>query len=246
MRPAACVGGSSWRVHEVLHRWAPAYRERFAAAMPPRHQEVLDHLRTCRTPALGGALHYCPACRECHYSYHSCNDRHCPQCGHTDADQWLSDHTALLLPVAYFLVSFTVPEKLRRWMRSHPALAYRVLFATSAQALQDLAQNPRRLGAALGMLGILHTWTRTLIYHPHVHYLVPAGGLSPDHRQWVPSRHKFLVRVEPLSDRFRTLFRQALQREAPEALAQIPARVWKQRWVTHSNPTFATGGGETA
>jgi hypothetical protein len=147
------------------------------------------------------------------------------------------------LPVPYFLVTFTVPEPLRAWMRSHPALAYRLLFAASARALQDLARNPRRLGATLGMLGLLHTWTRTLVYHPHVHYLVPAGGLSLDGRQWVPARPKFLVRVEPLSDHFRHLLRQALEREAPEALAQIPARVWKQRWVTHCQPV---GSGQAA
>jgi hypothetical protein len=243
MRQTASAGGSSLRVHEVLRRWAPAYRQCFDATLPPRHREVLDRLQACRTPALGGALYYCPTCRQHHFSYHSCNDRHCPQCGHTDADQWLTQHTALLLPVPYFLVTFTVPEQLRAWMRSHPALAYRLLFDASARALQDLAQNPRRLGASLGLLGILHTWTRTLVYHPHVHYLVPAGGLSHDERQWVPSRPKFLVRVEPLSDHFRSLFRQALQREAPEALRELPARTWKQRWVTHSQPV---GSGQHA
>jgi hypothetical protein len=93
------------------------------------------------------------------------------------------------------------------------------------------------------MLGVLHTWTRTLVYHPHVHYLVPAGGLSLDGRQWVPARPKFLLRVEPLSDHFRNLFRQALEREAPDALAHIPARVWKQRWVTHCQPV---GSGQAA
>jgi hypothetical protein len=243
MREAACAGGLSLHVQEVLCRWAPAYRQRFDATMPPRHREVLDHLQACRTPALGGSLHYCPTCGTHHYTYHSCNDRHCPQCGHTDADQWLAEHTALLLPVGYFLVTFTVPEPLRAWMRSHPTLAYRALFAASAQALQDLARNPRRLGATLGMLGILHTWTRTLVYHPHVHYLVPAGGLSPDGRRWVSSRGKFFLPVKPLSDRFRTRLRQALERQAPEGVKDLPARIWKQRWVTHCK---AVGSGQPA
>ena len=176
---------------------------------------------------MGGELFACPACGTFHYAYHSCNDRHCPLCGQTDADQWLADHTALLLPTPYFLVTFTVPEPLRAWIRSHPAVGLDLLFATSAQALQELAANPQRLGASLGMLGVLHTWSRTLIYHPHVHYLVPAGGLSLDQRQWIPSRPKFLVHVHPLADHFRTLFRQALERDAPEALATLPARVWK-------------------
>ena len=237
------AGGDTIRFHALLQRWGPAYLERFDPAVPLRQRQVLEKLLACRTPALGGELFACPDCGTFHYTYHSCNDRHCPQCGQTDADQWLADHAALLLPVPYFLVTFTVPEPLRAWMRSHPEPSLDRLFATSAQALQDLAGNPDRLGARLGMLGVLHTWSRTLIYHPHVHYLVPAGGLSPDQRQWVPSRTKFLVHVHPLADRFRTLFRQALQRAAPDALPALPARIWKQRWVVHCQPA---GSGQAA
>lgn len=230
-------------VQETLVRWGPAYLERFGTTMPPRQRTVLEKLLQCRTPALGGALYACPDCGHSHYCYHSCNDRHCPQCGGQDADQWLQAQQALLLPVPYFLVTFTVPEGLRRWLRSHPQEGYGWLWTASSQALQELAQNPQRLGATLGMLGVLHTWSRTLEHHPHVHYLVPGGGLSLDQRQWVPSSPKFLVRVEPLSDRFRNLFRQTLEKADPEALAQIPAAVWKQRWVVHSLPV---GDGQQA
>jgi len=243
MAAAAQDRGGSLSVHEVLCRWAPAYREQFGAALPTRQHEVLQRLLACRTPALGGALYYCPNCDHRHFSYHSCNDRHCPQCGGQDAQQWLQDSSALLLPVNYFLVTFTVPEGLRRWIRSHPTRGYDLLLAASSQALQDLAQNPKRLGATLGMLGVLHTWTRTLEYHPHVHYLVPGGGLSPDQRQWVPTRPQFLLPVKGLSDRCRTLFREALQKQMPEALAELPARVWQQRWVVHS---AAAGSGQNA
>jgi len=235
--------GGSLSVHEVLRRWAPAYREQFGAAMPTRQREVLQRLLACRTPALGGALHYCPNCDHRHFSYHSCNDRHCPQCGGQDTQQWLEQNAALLLPVPYFLLTFTVPAGLRRWIRSHPAQGYDLLLAASSQALQDLAQNPKRLGATLGMLGVLHTWTRTLEYHPHVHYLVPGGGLSRDQRQWVPTRPAFLLPVKALSDRCRTLFREALQKQMPEALAELPAQVWQQRWVVHS---AAVGSGQKA
>jgi hypothetical protein len=148
-----------------------------------------------------------------------------------------------LLPVNYFLVTFTVPEGLRRWIRSHPALGYNLLLAASSQALQDLAQNPKRLAATLGLLGVLHTWTRTLEYHPHVHYLVPGGGLSLDQRQWISSRPNFLLPVKALSDRCRTLFKEALQARMPEALAELPAKVWAQRWVVHS---AAVGSGQKA
>lgn len=237
------AGGDSIRFHQLLQRWGPAYLERFGTAVPRRQREVLEKLLACRTPALGGQLFACPTCGTFHYTYHSCNDRHCPQCGQTDADQWLADHTSLLLPVPYFLVTFTVPEPLRAWMRSHPQPSLDLLFASSARALQDLARNPKPLGASLGLLGVLHTWSRTLIYHPHVHYLVPAGGLSLDQRQWVPTRSKFLVHVHPLADHFRTLFRQALQRDAPELLQRLPARVWKQRWVVHAQPV---GSGQVA
>ena len=230
-------------VHEVLLRWGPDYLEHFGATMPQRQRTVLEKLLQCRTPALGGALYACPDCGHHHYTYHSCNDRHCPQCGGQDADQWLAAQQALLLPVPYFLVTFTVPEGLRRWLRSHPQRGYGLLLSASAKALQDLAQNKQRLGATLGMLGVLHTWSRTLEHHPHVHYLVPGGGLSLDQRQWVASSPKFLVRVEPLGDRCRNLFKQALEKECPEALSEIPAAVWKQRWVVHS---LAVGDGRNA
>lgn len=240
---AAQDSGGSLTVHEVLRRWAPAYLEQFGAAMPARQREVLQRLLACRTPALGGALYYCPNCDHRHFSYHSCNDRHCPQCGGQDAQDWLQENTALLLPVNYFLVTFTVPEGLRRWIRSHPALGYDLLLAASSQAAQDLAQNPKRLGATLALLGVLHTWTRTLEYHPHVHYLVPGGGLSPDQRQWISTRPRFLLPVKALSDRCRTLFRETLRARMPEALAELPPLVWKQRWVLHS---AAVGSGQNA
>lgn len=242
--PAVSSGGSDrLTVHDVLVQWGPAYRARFEATLPPRQREVLATILTCRTPARGGEVYRCPDCGRCHYSYHSCNDRHCPRCGTADADAWLAANQALLLPVPYFFVTFTVPEALRSWLRSHPAVGYDALFAASARALQDLAQNPKRLGATLGMLGVLHTWSRTLIHHPHVHFLVPGGGLSLDQRTWVPARNKFLVRVEPLSDHYRTLFRQHLERHHPAALKEIPASVWQQRWVTYSK---AVGTGENA
>jgi hypothetical protein len=231
------------RFSELLVRHGPAYRERFGPALPPRHREVLDRLLACRTPALGGELFAC-FCGAFHYRYHSCNDRHCPRCGQSDADGWLErSRQRLLLPVPYFLLTFTVPEPLRPWLRSHSKLGCDLLFKASAGALQDLAANPRRLGAQLGMLGVLHTWSRTLIHHPHVHYLVPGGGLSLDHRQWVAARPDFLFRVEPLSDRFRNRFKEALSRECPDAFAELPARLWRQRWIVHSQPA---GSGEAA
>ena len=141
-------GGGSLTVHQWLCELAPAYLERFGSAMPGRHREVLNKILRCRTAALGGQLFACPDGPGFAYRYHSCNDRHCPQCGQRDTDAWLAQQRArLLLPVPYFLVTFTVPEALRHFIRSHPAIALDLLFAASAQALQDLAQDLRRLGA---------------------------------------------------------------------------------------------------
>lgn len=245
--PACSAGGRESErlsVHELLTRFGPSYLEQFGATMPARQREVLSRILRCRTPALGGELVDCPDCGYFRYRYHSCNDRHCPRCGSTDADQWLEQQRQrLLLPVPYFLVTFTLPDPLRAWTRSHPQVGYELLFATSARALQDLAANPKRLGAQLGMLGVLHTWSRTLIFHPHIHYLIPGGGLSPDQRQWMARSPKFLFAETPLGQHFRTLYRQALQKRAPEGLAELPEKIWKQHWRVDCE---AVGSGEKA
>jgi len=242
--PERGASASTICFHELLVRQGPEYLQRFGSSMPARQREVLQRILRCRTPALGGQLFACPDCGAHHYRYHSCNDRHCPLCGQTDADQWLArQESRLLLPAPYFLVTFTLPQPLREWMRSHPKTGCDLLFETSAQALQDLAANPKYLGSSLALLGILHTWSRTLIYHPHIHYLVPGGGLSLDQRQWMPAKETFLLPVYPLSDHFRHLFYQALQKHHPDALRSLPRKIWKQRWVVHSQ---AVGSGREA
>lgn len=244
MKLSTSSAGGSFTVHQLLQQLAPAYLEQFGPSMPARHREVLEKILSCRTPELGGQLFQCPDCSGFHYRYHSCNDRHCPQCGQTDADDWFNrQKQRLLLPVPYFLVTFTVPEEIRHFIRSHQKIALDLLFACSAKSMQDLAGNPRRLGAQLGMLGVLHTWSRTLIYHPHIHYLVPAGGLTPDGRRWKPTRHKFLLPVKPLGAHMRTLFKKALQEEHPDLFEEVPAKVWKRHWNVDSR---AAGSGENA
>jgi len=243
MSSATGDGGESLRVHQLLREWAPDYRKRYPS-MPQRHWQVLKKIASCRSPAMGGQLFQCPDCPGFHYRYHSCNDRHCPQCGQTDADAWLKRQQArLLLPTPYFLLTFTVPEALRWFIRSHQQIALDLLFACSAQALQELARNPRRLGADLAMLGVLHTWSRTLIFHPHIHYLVPGGGLSPDARSWIAANPKFLLPVKPLGAHFRTLFKTRLQTEHPELFALVPAKVWQRHWIVDSRPS---GSGQNA
>ena len=242
MRAATGDGGESPTVHQLLRRLAPDYLERFGSSMPGRHRQVLKKILSCRTPALGGQLYQCPDCPGFDYRYHSCNDRHCPQCGQTDADGWLERQRArLLLPAPYFFVTFTVPEALRGFIRSSPHIGLDLLFGASAQALQDLAANPRRLGAQLGLLGVLHTWSRTLIYHPHVHYLIPGGGLSPDGRRWVSARRRFLLHHRALGDHCRTLFKARLFQQHPGLFQAVPAQVWRQHWNVGCQ---AAGSGE--
>ena len=245
MPPAATSApASTLSFHELLVRWGPAYLERWGSTMPARQREVLAKLLSCRTPRRGGELWLCPEGHHYQYVYHSCNDRHCPQCGGTEAQEWLERQSKrLLLPVDYFLITFTLPEPLRRWVRSHPKLGYDRLFAASAQALQDLARNPQRLGAQLGFMGVLHTSSRTLIYHPHIHYLVPGGGLSLDDCQWINSKGKFLLPHVPLAEHFRNLFLEGLEAQVPELRSELPDKVWKQRWVVNLK---AVGNGEHA
>jgi hypothetical protein len=175
------------------------------------------------------------------YSYHSCRNRHCPTCQQDATEAWLAQQQALLLPVPYFLVTFTLPAGLRPLARRQPRQIYTLLFRTSAAALQQLAQDPRFLGGQLGMIGVLQTWTRDLRYHPHVHYLVPAVGLAADRQTWIVGRRAFLVHSKPLAELFRGKFRAAL-RQLPW-YREVSAATWTQRWVVDCRPV---GSGQAA
>jgi len=194
----------------------------------------MEAIENCRTEALGGQVYHCTPCNQFRYSYHSCQNRHCPKCGNQGATTWLARQRDRLLPVPHFLVTFTLPDSLRKLARSHQKLIYNLLFRTSAAALQKLARDPRFVGGQLGLIGVLQTWTRDLHYHPHVHYLVPAGGLSAQ-GQWLPAKHpKFLVPVKALGKIFRAQFRDALQKTP--LYCQVPSPTWTQDWVVHCEP----------
>jgi hypothetical protein len=147
----------------------------------------------------------------------------------------------MLLPVPYFMVTFTLPQQLRAIARSNQKLIYDLLFKTAAAALQELAQDRRFVGGQIGMVGLLQTWKRDLSYHPHVHFIVPGGGLSADGGHWLASGQRFLVHVKPLSKLFRGKFRAALKKS--ELYQQVPQQVWQQEWVVHSK---AVGNGQAA
>jgi hypothetical protein len=226
---------------EIFRQHGPAYRDKFRGRIPASHLKAMAAIEQCRTEALGGHVYTCDDCGETRYSYHSCKNRHCPKCQNQAGQQWLEQQQALLLPVPYFMVTFTLPEGLREVARSNQRQLYDCLFQTSAAALQELAHDPRFVGGQIGFLGVLQTWTGDLAYHPHVHYLVPGGGLSLDGHSWRRTRNAFFVHVKPLSRLFRAKFRAALQQA--KLLDQVPASIWQQEWVVHCQPV---GSGQAA
>lgn len=226
---------------EIIRTYGDAYRAKYGERLLPSHRRALRDLANCRTAALGGHVYHCAVCRSDRYKYHSCRNRHCPQCQSRAGEAWLATQQQLLLPVPYFLVTFTLPQALRRITRSHQREMYNLLFRCAAAALQELARDPRFVGGQIGMVGVLHTWGRDLTYHPHVHFLVAGGGLSADGQRWLPSRRNFLVHVHPLGRLFRGKFRAALQKTA--LFSEVPSEVWRQNWVVHSQ---AVGDGNGA
>jgi Putative transposase/Transposase zinc-binding domain len=213
---------------EIVRQYGGPYRAQYGEQMLPSPHAALRAIQQCRTEALGGHV-YSSACGARRYSYHSCRNRHCPRCQHDASQTWLSSQQEVLLPVPYFLITFTLPAELRDVAYRHQRTLYNLLFRASAAALMQLARDPRFLGAQIGMLGVLQTWTRELCYHPHVHYLVPGGGLADDGRSWVTAKADFLVHVKPLAVLFRAKLRAALRQTA--LWAEIPTTVWRQPWV---------------
>jgi len=219
---------------DLFRRYGPQYRARYGHHLSADQHAAMHAIEQCRTEALGGHVYSCPSCQTTRYSYHSGRNRHCPTCQQEATQEWLAEQHALLLPVPYFLVTFTLPSELRAIARQQPETLYARLFRTSAAALQQLAHDPRFLGGQIGMLGVLQTWTRDLRYHPHVHYLVPALALTPDAKRWLVGKHDFLVHVKPLGELFRAKFRIGL-RQTPGA-GQVDARVWAKSWVVDCRP----------
>jgi len=219
---------------EVLTRHWPAYRQRHGEKILPSHRAAVAAILKCHTPAQGGGLYHCSRCAQHHFTWHSCGNRACPQCGHHRASRWIENQSARLLPVAYFMVTFTVPQALRNLIRREQKFFYQLLFEQSAATLQDVAANPKHLDARLGMLGLLHTWSRQLVFHPHIHYLVAAGGVTAD-GAWRPTFYPdFLLPVRVLSVRFRSRIRAALQQQRAQLHDSIDPKIWTTPWVVHS------------
>ena len=224
---------------DVLRRHGPSYIERHGASMLPSHRRAIRDILRCRTAELGGHVAECTACGREHLLHHSCGNRACPRCGHGSTVAWIERQRQLLLPVRYYHVVFTLPEELRRLVRSHQQPLLSVLFQAAFESLAALCLDPHFLDAHIGALAVLHTWTRTLEWHPHVHMLVPGGGLAPDGRTFVVAprrRRRYLIPVAALSTGFRGRF-YALARRALPGVA-IPHIRDDKRWVTFCKPAI--------
>ena len=221
---------------EVVRKHGPEYLEKFGNRMPHNHKRALFAITACRTEEMGGHLEECDNhCGNVRYSYHSCKNGSCPKCHGADTKRWLEKRETQLLPVPYFHLVFTLPAELREVVRSNQKALYAVLFQAAIASLTKLGLDPKYIGGQLGMLTVLHTWTRAKEYHPHLHLLVPAGGLAKD-GGWRPARKKFLVPVKALSPIFRAIFMKLARKALP--YETFPQEVWKKNWVVFSKPTF--------
>jgi len=169
-------------------------------------RRVMSAIVACRTEALGGHMEACDDCGTTRVAYNSCRNRHCPKCQGRARAAWLAARQATCFPVPYFHVVFTLPAPIAAIAFQNKAVVYAILFKAAAEAMTTLAANPRRLGGAIGGVAVLHTWGQALMHHPHVHCVVPGGGLSPDGARWIACRPNFFLAVKPLSRLFRTTF----------------------------------------
>ncbi len=220
-------------INEIFRAYAPEYLSRFAGAVPDDHRKAIAAIINCRTPACGTTLFRCEKCGEYHTIHRSCGNRHCPTCQHHKTRQWLAKQLDRQMPGHHFMITFTVPQQIRRFMRINQRVAYGALFLASSHALKRLAQDPKFMGGDRpGFFGVLHTWGRTLEYHPHVHYIAVGGALSSDDRLWHPSGTNFYVPVEALSVIFRAKFKDEMKKAG--LFDQIPAEVWQIAWNVNS------------
>jgi hypothetical protein len=243
---------------EIFRRVGPEYRRDRAGTLSRAQLRVMSAIERCRTAALGGHVEQCDACGHQRIAFNSCRDRHCPKCQSLTRAQWLEDRRAELLPVEYFHVVFTVPQPIEAIAYQNKALLYDMLFKATAQTLRTIAADPRHMGAEIGFIAVLHTWGQNLLHHPHLHCVVPGGGVSLDGKRWIACRPGFFLAVRVLSRLFRRLFlellRAAFERKelkffnamAPlqdaQAFECFLAPAASAEWVVYAKPPF--GGPE--
>lgn len=242
----------SLEVADIFRAFGPAYREAYGQEMPVRHLRVMRAIEICRTAELGGHVDQCDHCGASRISYNSCRNRHCPKCQSLEKERWLEAREKDLLPTSYFHLVFTLPEGLRPLALRNQKVIYNLLFKSGSESLIELAKDSKHLGAEIGFMAILHTWSQTLIDHPHLHCLVPGGGLSLDGKRWVSSRQDFFIAVKVLSALFRGKFLDGLKKayESGElrfagqieglkeatAFKRFLSDLYDQEWVVYCKP----------
>jgi len=244
-------------VADVFRQHGEQFLKRWGHTVSPQQRKALRDIGACRTAILGGHLEQCDHCSHQVIAYNSCRNRHCPKCQSSARDRWLAERAKELLPVPYCHVVFTVPELLAPLALQNQRVFYGLLFRAVSQTLLEIAADPRRLGAQIGFLAVLHTWSQNLLHHPHVHCVVPAGGIAPDGSGWIRCRQKFFLPVRVLSRLFRGKLLAFLRDAYANGKIQLrgqwaafaPARflawLWtlqKTDWVVYAKPPF--GGPE--
>jgi Putative transposase/Transposase zinc-binding domain len=245
-------------VADLIRNAGAAFIERNRHWLSWKHVKVLRAIARCRTAALGGHLDECTRCGHRAISYNSCRNRHCPKCQNSARERWIAARQRELLPTRYVHVVFTLPRELAPLVLQNKKVVYDLLFRTSAETLLEVARDPQHLGAEIGFFSVLHTWNQKLGLHPHVHCVVPAGGLSPDRRRWIKPRYAFFLPVKVLSRIFRGKFVAALQRAfhedrlrfqgsltllaQPKTFAAWLRPLFRKDWVVYSKRPF--GGPE--
>ena len=246
---------TSIEVADIFRTAGPAYRANHAGHLSLGQLKVMSAIETCRTAVMGGHVEACTDCGHWRVAYNSCRNRHCPRCQGAAARVWLAEREADLLPVGYFHVVFTLPAEVADIALQNKAAVYGLLFQAASETMTTIAADPKHLGARIGITAVLHTWGSAMTHHPHIHMIVPGGGLSPGGSRWVASRPTFLLPVRVLGKLFRRLFltRLTALHEAGRlgfygSLAHLADRraflrqlapVRKKRWVVYAKPPFA-------
>jgi hypothetical protein len=237
---------------DIVRAHGQAYRARHPVS--PEQAKVMTSLVQCRTAILGGHVDSCDGCGFVRISYNSCRDRHCPKCQASERAAWVDARLERLLPVEYFHVVFTLPEQLQPLILKNRRVLYTLLFRAASETLLELAADPKRLGAQIGITAVLHTWGQNLLFHPHLHCVVTGGGLSLDGRRWVPTREGYFLPVQVLARLFRGKFLAQLKRlhqsgqlmltgsvahlAQPGAFQQLLDRLYRKKWVVYAKPPF--------
>lgn len=221
------------KIKQIFQDFGPEYLHRFGDAMPGKHRKAIDAIINCRTGHYGVILYTCEKCQQPHVVYRSCGNRHCPNCQHHKARQWLNNQIKRQLPGHHFMITFTVPDEIRCVMRSHQRICYSALFKASADTMKKLAPDPKFIAGHMpGFFGVLHTWGRQLQYHPHIHYIVAGGALDKTRQRWHRSRIDFYLPVKAMSAIFKARFRDAMKKN--HLYNQIPSRAWEKDFIVNS------------